>query len=326
MSDEITPFRIQIPEAALRDLRERLERTRWPDEETVTDWSQGVPRAYMREFCDYWAKGYDWRATEARLNALPQFRTEIDGLGIHFLHVRSPHPDALPLVITHGWPGSIIEFLKVIELLTDPTTHGGNAADAFHVVCPSLPGYGFSDKPVQRGWGVERIATAWTRLMARLGRESVDHGCRPWKRNPLPLGRQADDGAVHGGKLVRSVQSSAPDSTRSGHHTPDHRPRHPRAGPARQGPTATATEERDTSVPAQRLVACRCRKAAALTRFWQVVEQKRRLAFLDPSRKARSQSWASQVPRRLAASPLIRRAMPSAQMAVVIGTRAASEG
>jgi pimeloyl-ACP methyl ester carboxylesterase len=128
-----------------------------------------VPLAYLRELCGYWADGYDWRATERRLNALPQFRTEIDGLGIHFLHVRSPHAGALPLVITHGWPGSIVEFLKVIGPLSDPTAHGGSAADAFHVVCPSLPGYGFSDKPRLTGWGVERIAAAWIQLMARLG-------------------------------------------------------------------------------------------------------------------------------------------------------------
>jgi epoxide hydrolase len=171
MSDQVTPFLIEIPEADLGDLRERLERTRWPEGETVEDWSQGVPLAYMQELCGYWAEGYDWRATEARLNALPQFRTEIDGLGIHFIHVRSPHPDALPLVITHGWPGSIVEFLKVIRPLADPPAYGGHPADAFHVVCPSLPGYGFSDKPAQRGWTVERIASAWTRLMARLGYE-----------------------------------------------------------------------------------------------------------------------------------------------------------
>ena len=171
MSDEVTPFRIDVPDAELSDLRERLLRTRWPEAETVDDWSQGVPLAYLRALCDYWAKGYDWRATEQRLNGLPQFRTEIDGLRIHFLHVRSPHAGALPLVITHGWPGSIVEFLKVIGPLTDPTAHGGDAADAFHVVCPSLPGYGFSDRPRRAGWGVERIAGAWIQLMARLGYE-----------------------------------------------------------------------------------------------------------------------------------------------------------
>ena len=168
-ADEVTPFRVEVTGTELGDLRERLGRTRWPEAETVTDRSQGVPLAYLRELCGYWADGYDWRATEARLNGLPQFRTAIDGLGIHFLHVRSPHPGALPLVITHGWPGSVVEFLKVIGPLTDPTAHGGRAADAFHVVCPSLPGYGFSDKPPRPGWGVERIANAWTRLMARLG-------------------------------------------------------------------------------------------------------------------------------------------------------------
>jgi pimeloyl-ACP methyl ester carboxylesterase len=168
-NDDVTPFRIAIPDDELLDLRERLRRTRWPDAETVEDWSQGVPRAYMQELCRYWADEYDWRKTETRLNAHPQFRTEIDGLGIHFLHVRSPHADALPLVVTHGWPGSVVEFLKVIGPLTDPVAHGGDAADAFHVVCPSLPGYGFSDKPTRPGWGIERIAAAWIELMARLG-------------------------------------------------------------------------------------------------------------------------------------------------------------
>jgi pimeloyl-ACP methyl ester carboxylesterase len=167
--DEVTPFRIEVPQDALGDLRERLGRTRWPEAETVDDWSQGVPLSYLRELCRHWAEDYDWRATERRLNLLPQFRTEVDGLGIHFLHVRSPHPDALPVVLTHGWPGSVVEFLKVIGPLTDPTAHGGDAADAFHLVIPSLPGYGFSDRPTRPGWGVERIARAWARLMARLG-------------------------------------------------------------------------------------------------------------------------------------------------------------
>jgi epoxide hydrolase len=165
----VEPFRIDAPDAELDDLSGRLNATRWPERETVDDWSQGVPLEYVKELCAYWAAGYDWRSTEARLNALPQFRADIDGLGIHFLHVRSRHPDALPLVMTHGWPGSIVEFLKVIGPLTDPGAHGGDPADAFHVVCPSLPGYGFSDKPQRPGWGVERIAAAWTELMARLG-------------------------------------------------------------------------------------------------------------------------------------------------------------
>jgi pimeloyl-ACP methyl ester carboxylesterase len=157
----MVPFRVDVPEAELVDLRERLERTRWPEREPVDDWSQGVPLAYLQDLCDYWAHGYDWRATEARLNALPQFRTEIDGLGIHLIHVRSRSPDALALVLTHGWPGSIVEFLKVI----------GPLSDDFHVVCPSLPGYGFSDRPQEPGWGIERIARAWIELMARLGYE-----------------------------------------------------------------------------------------------------------------------------------------------------------
>ncbi|WP_232661509.1 epoxide hydrolase family protein [Pseudonocardia sp. TRM90224] len=165
MPDDVVPFRIEIPEAELADLRARLRGTRWPEAETVDDWSQGVPLAYLQDLCGYWAEHYDWRRTEARLNAFPQFRTEIDGLGIHFLHVRSPHPDALPLVMTHGWPGSIVEFMKVVGPLTDPE----DPADAFHVVCPSLPGYGFSDRPTAPGWTVERIAGAWVQLMARLG-------------------------------------------------------------------------------------------------------------------------------------------------------------
>lgn len=160
---------LQVPEAQLQDLRERLARTRWPERETVDDWSQGVPISFVKELCGYWANGYDWRATERRLNELGQFRTEVDGLGIHLLHIRSPHPEALPLVITHGWPGSVVEFLKVIGPLTDPPSHGGDADDAFHLVLPSLPGYGFSDKPSRPGWGVERIAAAWATLMRRLG-------------------------------------------------------------------------------------------------------------------------------------------------------------
>jgi epoxide hydrolase len=171
MSDGVTRFRIEVGEAELRDLRERLRRTRWPEAETVEDWSQGVPRAYMQELCAYWLDGYDWRAAEARLNRLRQFRTRIDGLGIHFVHVRSPHAGALPLVITNGWPGSIVEYLKVIGPLADPAAHGGAEADAFHVVCPTLPGFGFSDKPAEPGWGVERIAATWTQLMERLGYE-----------------------------------------------------------------------------------------------------------------------------------------------------------
>jgi pimeloyl-ACP methyl ester carboxylesterase len=168
-SDAITPFRIEAAEADLEDLRRRLQATRWPERETVDDWSQGIPLAYVQEVCAYWAEKYDWRAREALLNELPQFRTEIDGCGIHFVHARSPHENALPLVISHGWPGSFVEFHKVIGPLTDPTAYGGDAADAFHVVCPSLPGYGYSDKPTGSGWNVARIADAWGQLMRRLG-------------------------------------------------------------------------------------------------------------------------------------------------------------
>ena len=160
MSDAVRPFRIDVPEAELADLRDRLARTRWPKQETVDDWSQGIPLSYTRELCGYWANRYDWRAAEARLNAFPQFVTEVDGLDIHFLHVRSPHPGALPVVLTHGWPGSVVEFLKVIGPLTDPAAHGGDPADAFDVVVPSLPGYGFSAKPTATGWTVQRIADA----------------------------------------------------------------------------------------------------------------------------------------------------------------------
>jgi epoxide hydrolase len=165
----LDPFRIDVPDQELAELRTRLRSTRWPEQQTVGDWSQGVPLDYLRELCEYWAEQYDWRQTEARLNAFPQFRTEIDGLGIHFLHVRSPQPGAVPLVLTHGWPGSVIEFGKVIGPLTDPAAHGGDPADAFHVVCPSLPGYGFSDRPAGPGWGITRIASAWAALMQRLG-------------------------------------------------------------------------------------------------------------------------------------------------------------
>ncbi|MBC7726308.1 MAG: epoxide hydrolase [Microbacteriaceae bacterium] len=165
----IHPFRIAVADAVLVDLRARLHNTRWPEAELVDGWRQGVPRAWLQEVCRYWADSYDWRAREARLNRFAQFTTEIDGLALHFMHVRSPHADAMPLLLTHGWPGSVVEFHKVIEPLTDPTAHGGNAADAFHVVWPSLPGFGFSGKPSCTGWGVDHIAAAWATLMDRLG-------------------------------------------------------------------------------------------------------------------------------------------------------------
>ncbi len=162
---EVRPFTLAVPEAALDDLRARLAQTRWPERETVADWSQGTPLAELQALCEYWRDGYDWRKCEAKLNALGQYTTEIDGLEIHFLHVRSPNPDALPLVMTHGWPGSVIEFMGVIEALANPTDGGL----AFHVVAPSLPGFGFSGKPTGTGWGVEKIGRAWGELMARLG-------------------------------------------------------------------------------------------------------------------------------------------------------------
>jgi pimeloyl-ACP methyl ester carboxylesterase len=165
----IRPFHVEVPQAALDDLRRRIAMTQWPEKETVPDSSQGVPLATMQELARYWATDYDWRTVEARLNALPQFMTEIDGLDIHFIHVRSKHENALPLIVNHGWPGSVIEQLKIIEPLTDPTTHGGSAGNAFHLVIPSMPGYGFSGKPTSTGWGPERMARAWDVLMTRLG-------------------------------------------------------------------------------------------------------------------------------------------------------------
>jgi len=165
----IRPFHVKFPEKVLVDLRRRLAATQWPDRETVADQSQGVPLATMKELVGYWGKGYDWRKVEARLNALPQFITNIDGVDIHFIHVRSKHANALPVIITHGWPGSVIEQLKVIGPLTDPTAYGGKAEDAFDVVIPSLPGHGFSGKPATTGWDPIRIARAWTVLMKRLG-------------------------------------------------------------------------------------------------------------------------------------------------------------
>ena len=165
----IRPFQVHVPEAALADLRRRIAETRWPDKETVTDRSQGNQLAKLQEIVRYWGSDYDWRKVEARLNALPMFITEIDGVDIHFIHVRSKHENALPLIVTHGWPGSIIEQLKIIDPLTNPTAHGASASDAFHLVIPSMPGYGFSGKPTGTGWNPDRIARAWAELMKRLG-------------------------------------------------------------------------------------------------------------------------------------------------------------
>ena len=165
----VRPFQVTVPDAELTALRKRINATVWPERETVADASQGVPLATMQELARYWATEYDWRKVEAKLNALPQFITEIDGLDIHFIHVRSKHANALPLIVTHGWPGSIIEQLKIIDPLTNPTAHGASASDAFHLVIPSMPGYGFSGKPTSTGWGPERMGRAWAELMKRLG-------------------------------------------------------------------------------------------------------------------------------------------------------------
>ena len=168
-NNAIRPFHVDVPEAELTELRRRINATKWPERETVTDPSQGVQLATIQALARYWGTEYDWRKVEARLNALPQFMTEIDGLDIHFIHVRSKHENALPLIVTHGWPGSVIEQLKIVEPLTNPTAHGASASDAFHVVIPSMPGYGYSGKPATTGWGPDRIARAWTVLMKRLG-------------------------------------------------------------------------------------------------------------------------------------------------------------
>jgi pimeloyl-ACP methyl ester carboxylesterase len=167
--DAIRPFRVNIPDEALVDLRRRIAATRWPDRETINDQSQGIPLAKLQELVRYWGTDYDWRKAEAKLNALPQFITNIDGVDIHFVHVPSRHPNAMPLIMTHGWPGSVLELLKTVGPLADPTAHGGRAEDAFHLVMPSMPGYAFSGKPQETGWGTDRIARAWAELMKRTG-------------------------------------------------------------------------------------------------------------------------------------------------------------
>jgi pimeloyl-ACP methyl ester carboxylesterase len=193
----VRPFHVDVPDEALEDLRRRIVATQWPEKETVADQSQGVPLAMMQKLARYWATDYDWRACEAKLKALPNFITEIDGLDIHFIHVRSKHHDALPIVVNHGWPGSIIEQLKIIDRLTNPTAHGATAADAFHVVIPSMPGYGFSGKPTSTGWGPERMGRAWAELMNRLGyRRYVAQG-GDWGAFVVDqMGLQAPEGLV----------------------------------------------------------------------------------------------------------------------------------
>jgi pimeloyl-ACP methyl ester carboxylesterase len=193
----IRPFTVEIPEADLRELRARIAATRWPDKELVEDRSQGVQLATIQELARYWAEDYDFGRIEARLNALPQFTTEIDGIDIHFIHVRSQHENALPLVMTHGWPGSVVELLEAVEPLTDPTAHGGAEEDAFHLVLPSLPGYGFSAEPMELGWNVGRVAGAWAELMRRLGYDRyVAQGGDVGAAVTDAMGRQAPDGLV----------------------------------------------------------------------------------------------------------------------------------
>src|SRR3954447_6457915 len=193
----IKPFTIDIPEADLDDLHERLARTRFSEQLPDAGWDYGTERGYLQELVAYWRDDYDWRRAEARLNSFQHFLTEIDGTRVHFLHARSPEPDAFPLVVTHGWPGSIVEFLDVIGPLTDPRAHGGDPADAFHVVAPSLPGYGWSDKPDRAGWGVPRIATAWDELMHTLGYERYGAQGGDWGASVTStMGAQAPDGLV----------------------------------------------------------------------------------------------------------------------------------
>ena len=193
----IRPFHVEVPEEALTDLRRRLAATRWPTRELVSDREQGVQLATMEQLCRYWATEYDWRRCEARLNVLPQFMTEIDGVDIHFIHVRSPHPDALPLIMTHGWPGSVVELLETVGPRTDPTAHGGRAEDAFDLVLPSLPGYGFSREPAELGWNVGRTAQAWAELMRRLGYSRyVAQGGDVGATLTDVMGRQAPEGLL----------------------------------------------------------------------------------------------------------------------------------
>src|SRR3954462_10121840 len=208
----IRPFQMEVPEEALADLRRRLAATRWPSQELVEDRSQGVQLATIRELARYWASDYDLRRVQARLNALPQFTTEIDGVEIHFVHVRSPHSDALPLIMTHGWPGSVIEMLDSVGPLTDPTAHGGTAADAFHLVLPSLPGYGFSGEPAELGWDLPRTARAWAELMRRLGYDRyVAQGGDVGAGVTDAMGRLGPDGLVgiHTNLLVPALNDPA---------------------------------------------------------------------------------------------------------------------
>ncbi|HTT58058.1 MAG TPA: epoxide hydrolase [Opitutaceae bacterium] len=209
---EIRPFRVDMPDEAIADLRRRIAAARLPSKELVDDRSQGVQLATIQDLARYWTTGYDWRACEARLNALPQFKTEIDGVDIHFIHVKSPHADALPLIMTHGWPGSVIELLGSVGPLTDPAAHGGSAGDAFHLVLPSIPGYGFSGEPAELGWYAGRTAQAWAELMARLGyTRYVAQGGDQGAAVTDAMGRQAPEGlaGIHMNLLVTALGGGA---------------------------------------------------------------------------------------------------------------------
>jgi pimeloyl-ACP methyl ester carboxylesterase len=209
---EIRPFRVDVPDEAIADLRRRITATRWPGQELVDDRSQGVQLATIRELARYWATDYDWRACQARLNALPQFTTEIDGENVHFIHVKSPHADALPLIITHGWPGSVIELLETVGPLTDPAAHGGSAGDAFDLVLPSIPGYGFSAEPAKIGWSSGRVAQAWAELMRRLGyTRYVAQGGDQGAAVTDAMGRQAPEGlaGIHMNLLLAGLGGGA---------------------------------------------------------------------------------------------------------------------
>jgi pimeloyl-ACP methyl ester carboxylesterase len=201
--EAIRPFRVRVPDADIADLRRRIAATRWPDKETVADQSQGAQLAKLRELVRYWGTDYNWRKAEAKLNAYPQFETRIDGLDIHFIHVRSRHPTALPLIITHGWPGSVFEQIKLVDPLTDPTKYGGRAEDAFDVVIPSLPGFGFSERPAEAGWGLDRIGRAWTVLMDRLGYTRYVAQGGDWGAGVVEeMGRRAPAAGLAGWMLV----------------------------------------------------------------------------------------------------------------------------
>src|SRR5215207_6458605 len=209
----VRPFHVDVPEEKLAELRRRIAATRWPSKELVEDRSQGVQLATLRELARYWTTDYDWRKAEAKLNALPQFKTEIDGVDVHFIHVRSQHENALPLIMTHGWPGSVIELLETIGPLTDPTAHGGQAEDAFHLVLPSLPGYGFSGEPAELGWNVGRVAQAWAELMHRLGyTRYVAQGGDVGAAVTDTMGRQAPEGllGIHMNLLVTVLAGPPP--------------------------------------------------------------------------------------------------------------------